>query len=405
MRFFKIEDLSTQLVILFFLFRTVVSTFYCYLIINHSISIDTRVFHQFGIEEYNLLFTNPKEYFTNLFTHYDSQSYSRFLDISHSFWNDLRSNIIIKMLSIMDIFSGKNLYINTLFFNFMVYFGMVALYKTFRNVYSQSKKAIIFCVFILPSALIFSSAIHRDGIILLALSIIIYSIHFGMKKMTFSKKKMLLIAVMLLLILLLRNYVFVLLVPSLCAWILAINKPKYTLLIFSLIFGVCVIFFFTSGYISPKIDLPKYVVERQEKFIEIGDSAHSSIKISLLKNSVQSFLAITPQAFDHAFLRPHLSDNSNKFYLPFAIEILFYEIVFILFLFFRKKNILGTPIIYFCIFFTSLMLIITGYTVPVIGAIIRYRSIYLIFLMLPILCGIDWEKIKTLYLKIYHKLF
>lgn len=398
-RFFKIDGLSTRNIILFFLLRISVSTIVCYFIITFSVPGDTKAFHQFGIEEYDLLFSNPMEYFTNIFTHYNVENYSRFLDISDSFWNDLRSNIIIKMLSIMDIFSGKNLYINTLFFNFMLFFGIVAIYKTFQAVYTQSKKGVIFCVFILPSALVFTSAIHRDGLVLLALSFIIYFIHFGLKEKHLSKRKIFLIVVLLLFILLLRNYVFILLVPSLVGWFLSMRWPRFTLLIFTSIFAFCVLFFFISGFISPKIDLPKYVVERQEKFVEIGDSSNSSITIRPLDQSVKSFLLLTPQAIDHSFLRPNLSDINGLYFAPFAIEILIYKALFILFIFFRKKNIRGSPIIYFCLFFGCSMMLITGYTVPIIGALIRYRSLYLIFILMPVICNIDWERIKRINLK------
>ena len=399
MRFFKIEGLSTRAIILFFLLRVIVSTTVCYFIITFSVPGDTKIFHRFGIEEYELLFSNPKEYFTNIFTHYDVENYTRFLEISDSFWNDLRSNIIIKMLSIMDIFSFKNLYINTLFFNFFLFLGIVALYKTFITVYTHSKKGVIFCLFFLPSALIFSSAIHRDGLVLLSLSIIIYLIHFGLKNNFISKKNIGLIAVLLLFILLLRNYVFVLLIPSILAWILSARNPKKTLLIFSSIFAICIFLFFISGFISPKIDLPKYVTERQHKFVEIGDSSVSTMEIRPLQTTAKSFLLLTPQAIDHSFLRPYLTDVANIYFFPFAIEIFLYECLIILYLFYRKKNLQRSPIIYFGIFLSFSMFMVIGYTVPIIGALIRYRSIYIIFLIMPLVCGLDWDKLKRIIIK------
>jgi hypothetical protein len=44
-------------------------------------------------------------------------------------------------------------------------------------------------------------------------------------------------------------------------------------------------------------------------------------------------------------------------------------------------------------FFISMMLII-GYTIPNIGAIVRYRSVFWIFLVCPLLCNIKWPQIK-----------
>jgi hypothetical protein len=214
-----------------------------------------------------------------------------------------------------------------------------------------------------------------------------------------SGKKIFLIAISLILILLLRNYVFVLLIPPLLGWFLSVRKPGSTLLIFTLIYAICAFFFFISGFISPKIDLPKYTVDRQEQFVELADSSHSSIEVQPLQTSLKSFLKFTPQAIDHAFLRPYLSGIATKFFLPFAIEILIYKVLFLLFIFFRKKEIRRSPIIYFCVFFSVSMLICIGFIVTNVGSLVRYRSLYLIFLMLPIICNIDWAKIKYIKFK------
>lgn len=402
--FFKNTGLTRGNVTVLFLIRVVVSTLVCYSIINFSVPADTLTFQRFGIEEYHLLLSNPKEYLLNSFTQYDSNSYSRFFEVSNSFWNDLRSTIIIKMLSIMNIFSGENLYINTLFFNFIVFFGVVALYKVAKKVFTQPKWGLIFCIFILPSALIFSSNIHREGLILLSLSFIVYHMYFGLNEPHFAKKRMLYIVINLLFILLLRNFLFPILLASLASWVLAHKRPKYSLAIFSSIFAFCIFCFFLTSFISPKIDLPRYVVERQEKFIEISDSANSSVEIPQLQNSVKSFISLTPEAIGNAFTRPYLTDFINGFYIPFSIEIFVYGLLFLLLIFFRKKNIKVPPITYFFIFLSCSILIITGYIVPIIGAIIRYRSIYLILLLLPVISYTDWEKLRTLSLKIY-KLF
>ncbi|MGF2413927.1 MAG: hypothetical protein ACQUYJ_16465, partial [Ferruginibacter sp.] len=61
-----------------------------------------------GWIEYQLLLTNPKEYFTNIFHSQYSQGYSGVFDSFQSFWNDLRNNIITKILSVFNIFSRGN---------------------------------------------------------------------------------------------------------------------------------------------------------------------------------------------------------------------------------------------------------------------------------------------------------
>ena len=203
-------------------------------------------------------------------------------------------------------------------------------------------------------------------------------------------------------ILILRSYVFIVLLPSLLAWFLARNKPKYRFLIFSGVYLAGFILFFCSGYLSPKTDLPRYVCERQQAFIEVAKLGASTIDINPLYPNFKSFLLNAPQALNHALMRPYPTEIKSFVYVPFALENAAFVALLLLFIFFRKKVAETDSLVYFCFFFTATIFLITGYTVPIIGAIVRYRSIYLIFLSLPIVCYIDWKKILEK-LHIYNK--
>lgn len=392
-KFFTQSGLSNRILISLFLLRIFVSIIGCYLNIYYFPVSDSLVFHKIGIQEYHLLFQNPQQYFTNIFHSNSSDGYSRLFDDSKSFWNDLRTNLLGKMLSIFDIFSFRNFWINTLFYNFIIFFGGVALYKAFIKIFPTAFYQLIICIFILPSALFFTSMIHRDGLILLSLSMIIYHTLFIMNH-RFSWKRFCIILLFIGLIFLLRNFVFITLIPALVGWLLARKFRKFAFISFVGVYAFTTILFFTSGYISPRADLPQYVSSRQLSFVEIGKKGASTINIKPLYPNLRSFLENLPQAFDHAMLRPYLSEIRDFEYVPFALEIFIIEILFVIFLFYRKKNIIVDPVIYFCIFFSVTMILITGYTVPIIGAIVRYRSIYLIFLLIPITCYIDWTKIR-----------
>jgi hypothetical protein len=65
-----------------------------------------------------------------------------------------------------------------------------------------------------------------------------------------------------------------------------------------------------------------------------------------------------------------------------------------LFLFFKKKNIVWDPLCWFCLVFSISMFLVIGYTVPIIGAFVRYRSIYFILLLIPLACNVDWKKLS-----------
>lgn len=397
--FFRKSGLSQRILVILFVVRIVSLIAGCYVNLYVLPISDSLNFHKTGIEEFHLLFQNPHEYFANIFRSDYPSGYSRFLDDTKSFWNNLRTLLIGKMLSVFDIFSFRNFWINTLFYNFLVFFGNVALYKVFIRIFPKCVPQLIICIFLLPSALFFTSMINRDGLIFLSLSMIIYHLSFIFNYRTFSIKRLLLSIFFLLCILLLRNFVFIVLIPALVAWVVAEKYPSKAFLSFIIIYVFFTILFFSSGLISARTDLPEYVRLRQQSFIELGKLGNSTIPIDSLHPTWKSFLLNAPQAMNHVLLRPYLTEIESIQYVPFAIEIFLVEILLALFIFFHKKNIHIPPLIYFCLFFSLTMLLVTGYTVPIIGAIVRYRSIYLVFLLLPLICYTDWFRIKEVFVK------
>ena len=123
--------------------------------------------------EYRLLLTDPAKYFSNIFTSDYPGGYGGMFSSFNSFWNDLRGNILIKLVSVFNIFSRGDYYINSLFFNFLVFFGHVALYKLFMKIYPGRQWLVITGCFLLPSAMYFSSGIHKDGLVFLLLAVLI----------------------------------------------------------------------------------------------------------------------------------------------------------------------------------------------------------------------------------------
>ncbi len=185
--------------------------------------------------------------------------------------------------------------------------------------------------------------------------------------------------------------------PSLVAWILAQYKPKYSFAIFLCVYLFISILFFCSGYLPPEFNLPAHVSSRQSDFIEIAKRGASTIYINPLYPNFRSFFNNIPQALNHSLMRPYLTEHNNFLYIPSGLEVFFYETLFFVFIVFRKKNIVFSPLIYFSVFFTFTMLLVIGYTIPIIGAIVRYRSIYLPFLIIPLICYTDWKKLKEIF--------
>ena len=392
--FFKSTGIDSRILILLFLIRLIAGLSNAAISTYYYPNSDALEFHKQGIGEFNLLLHHPGEYLTNIFrTNYTD--YSGFLESSGSFWNDLRTNIIAKSLSIFDLFSGQNFFVNTLFYDFLVFFGAVYFWKAFINIFPKHSWAIIICFFLLPSVMYFTNGIHRDGLIYLSLAIVIYHFQSGLYN-KFHFRNIAAIVVFLMFILLLRNFVFITLVPALVAWWIAERFPHYSFLSFLFIYVLAIILFFSSAVLPTRLNLPQHVVTKQMEFIELGKRGASSMDILPLHTDAMSFLKNAPQALDHALLRPYLTEKFNFLYTPLAGELLCYEILIALFLFFRiKKQFL--PTVYFCFFFGLSMFLVIGFTIPILGAIVRYRSIYFPFLLMPVICLTDWNRIARVF--------
>jgi hypothetical protein len=128
-------------------------------------------------KEYQLLLSDPGKYFSNIFTSGYDGGYSGMFSSMDSYWNDLKGNIIIKLVSVFNIFSRGDYYINSLFFNFLVFFAHIILYRIFIKIYSDRKWLVIIGCFLLPSTLYFTSGIHKDGLVFLLLAVLIYSVY------------------------------------------------------------------------------------------------------------------------------------------------------------------------------------------------------------------------------------
>lgn len=391
-KFVKDSAIDQRVIVILFLIRIIAGVINGYINIYYYPGTDATVLHSEGVKEFHLLFNYPKEYFLNIFD-YRSHQNSGLLDFTDSFWNNLRTSLVIKLLSLFDIFSNCNFFINIIFYNFLIFFGSISFYKIFINIFPDKKTLLIVALFLLPSTLYFTSGIQKDGLIFLGLGICSYNLFYIFKE-KFSYKKLLWFFAGLTIIFLLRNFVLITLIPALIAWFIAEQNKKFILRTFVIVYLFFIVLFFGLGNYT-SLDLPKYVSARQIAFIQIAKGSQSAININPLYDNFRSFLNNAPQALNHSLMRPYLTEKFSWLYIPATLEIFIYEILFILFLFY-SKNIKSQPFIYFSIFFSVSMFLMIGYTIPIIGAIVRYRSIYFPLLIIPLICCIDWNRFKSI---------
>ena len=398
MRFFNRSGLSDPQLIIIFLLKVLAGIFYGWIGRYYgglAQMADTWGFHQNGILEYNLLLTNPWEYFTNLFHNPYAGGFEKFFNADESYWNDLKANAFIKILSIFNIFSFGNYYVNVVFYSFVSLFGPVAIFRVMTDVFPAKKIPIILATFLVPSFLYWTSGIHKDGLIFLGISLIVYHLYFGWKENKYGVKRILGILVGLLLLLVLRNFILVVIFPAVVAWILANRSSRPGLITFGTVYVVFIILFFTIRYIKPEFDFPKAVVTKQQEFMKL--KGNTSIEIEQLEPTAVSFLKNIPVAFTLSTIRPYPGDVRHILSLAAATEINLLLLFFLAFLFLRTNGIQSKNFVYFCLFFSFSLLLAIGFSVNNLGAIVRYRSVLIPLLVVPMAAQIDWKRLNTFF--------
>lgn len=351
---------------------------------------DTWRFYRQSIVEKKWLLTDPIAFTKDIFV-YGYHSTGKLFGGENSYWNDLKSNVPIKLMAIMNVLTNDSYYTNIILFNFLFFVGLVALFKVFIFYFPENKISIIIGVFLLPSTLFWCSGVHKDGLILSALGAFIYIFHRCLQ-IRFSIARILYMLLCALVLFSLRNYLLFALLLALACWYFATKfKRKYiwvfTVPYFSLVL-IALLLTFTHYSISPF----NILAEKQHEFLQLSGS--SAVINFQLQPTMQGILHYLPYAIDMGFFRPHLTEVNNLAYIPSIIESILFFIIILSSIFIKTKRENALPFTCFLLFFSISIIMICGFTIPLTGAIVRYKSLILPLFITPFLC-----KQKLIFLK------
>lgn len=394
-KFFTRSGLTDSQLIIVFLLKVMTGIFYGWIGIYYAGLAqmwDTWQYHADSIAEYKLLFSNTNTYLTNLFGDF---SQNDGWNLFGPYWNDLKGNVIIKILSVFNIFSFGNYYVNVIFYAFITLLGPLAIFRVMTDVFPRRRTEILISSFLIPSFLYWTSGVHKEGLIFTGIGIIIYSVYFINKEKKVTLKKAIALLAGLLLLLTLRNFLFVIILPAIIAWLVSMRRPQKALTIFASMYLLFGVMFFTAKYISPRLDFPQAVVTKREEFINLQGKA--SVPMKQLKPDAVSFLTNTPEAFTLSTIRPYPKDVKHILSLAAMLEVMSLLFMFLLFLFFPRNTVRSKNTVYFCIFFSATVLLAIGFSVNNLGAIVRYRSIVLPLLVIPMAALTDWPRVGRVF--------
>jgi hypothetical protein len=326
----------------------------------------------------------------------------------NSTWTYLSHNSIIFVQMLLDLLSADDMNINTLLFAFPVFIGNVALFRVFQRHFASSTLASA-CVFWLPSVLFWTSCIYREGMLYMLLGFLFYHLDLlltpaqnpGESNPTQHsnprhRRHLICSLLLLALIAYFRITVAIILIPALLLFLPPPPRRR------TVIIALSAIFILTLS-IPALRDAVLHTLSAEQALFQVL-YGHSRLSLPAMTGTLNSLIHTLPAAIRNGFFEPLPGSGGQRIYLVFSVELILIWLVAFLALISRLTTVLKTqsdlpgqiqnfpdtlpppPAVNPAFLFFALAGMLTiGLTVPFAGAIVRYRSIYLPFLLAPAL--------------------
>lgn len=310
--------------------------------------------------------------------------------------NDNRN--AIRFNSLISLLSFKNTLLHIVLLNFISLIGLTALYKSARYFLPTLPASITFlAVFLSPSILFWTSGILKETHTILFLGLFFMALSKLIE--TRKIKYIFLLLLLSILLLLVRTYLALIVIGLSCIFYAFETLKVRNALYFFISIALCLVlgFFLLRSF---QIDLFTVLKDKQIDFIYIGENANSFFKINELKQEID-IVRYFPIAIINVFLQPQLLTLKSWLFIFPLIENL--DVLFFCFLAIRYHKKPSQEAILFLSLSILIYLIsswLIGLTVPVQGAIARYKALSQPFLLLFIFSFIDWGRIKESYFSV-----
>lgn len=398
--FFRNTDIKTNFLLLFFLlkFGAAVALTLLYTYYYPKETADIFRFFNDAKPIYASLFENPV-YYLKLITGFDNenpelQPYLNQINNWTKLFDDRMYNdtqTIIRFNALVMLFSFGEFYVHNVFASFLSFVGITALYKFVMFHIKEKSTVYVIAIFLLPSVIFWSSGVLKESLVMFALGLFLYATQrlfceFSVKNLAISLFGFWILSIT-------KYYVIIALIPGLVAYLWHLKNENISPITkYSIVHGATAILFIlneTVFHIIPILDL---IALKQNDFInftcELGNVG-SLIELTRLDNTFSSFLEVLPEAFVNSFFRPWPWEiHSFIAIIPTLENIAIIAIIVIAIMRPNKKE-KDFNFIFFASSFILILFLLSGYTTPVLGALVRYKVPALPFLYIVIVYLID----------------
>jgi hypothetical protein len=318
------------------------------------------------------------------------------------YWNDSSSYSIIRFYAVCNLISNGNIYVAGVFMAFLSTVGLLFLYKSIMICSPHLSESILLKVilFASPSFMFWSSGVHKEGLIITGLGMLFYCVSSIIQQRKFSQVNLLLIVFSSWLVWYVRDFIFYLLIPGIIGILLSeFLLKKKIMLAFIAAYGMCIAagYFYEFNLKNERHNYMKAIELKRMQFKEhIGGDAN--IEIPDQKPDLVHIFQYVPSSFIRVFNIPFYLEKIKSFHWIFLIEnFMMYMLLIYLIYRIMCQGIELNLVYLWQLLFAITVFVLIGLVVSNIGAIIRYRSITLPFLFIPLLSMIKVES-KNVYI-------
>jgi len=333
---------------------------------------------------YPQLWENPLKYFYLTFGPNGGQIPNFIFPQVHAmgYWGDTSDYMIVRFNAIVRLVSFGNFYVPAVFMSFISLLGMVWLYRACARSSGSFSLPVVAVIFLIPSVLFWGSGAHKEGLLLFVLG---WFMHASVKLVQkFSAKNLLATLAGAFLTYCARDYVLLLLLPGLAAFF--ITYKNYLRIRFLL---PAIYITITSAIIILPVyggkNFAEVIALKQTQFKSL-EAGGTQIEVKDFQPTWTSLITNFPQALKNSIWGPFLIKPDKAMHYLIIAENILLLLAALLFPWITGKPRLQ-PFTLMCLLFSISLLVLIGYIVPNVGAIVRYRSIALPFLFIFLFSG------------------
>ena len=313
-------------------------------------------------------------------------------------FNIFNSNrIITRFNALLWPLSMGNMYTHVLFMCFLSLYGLTALFRLLVNHIREKQLPLFIVIFLWPSVLFWCSGVLKDGLIISAFYFLLY---IGLNRDNIENRKMVkmvLITGLIALLLITKYYVVLALIPAIIGIrIQGLRISIKPLHAHALAIALCFIMMVGSSVIgfSPNgIDIIQAKREEALKAAILGDAKHY-LFVDNMENTAWSFIQKIPEAIANGLFRPFLWETGNSPFIALtALENLVLMLLIIGVIVFPDKKQFNDSKVWILLSFVICLALIIGFTTPISGGIVRYKTAFIPAFCSALVMLIDFSKL------------